>query len=171
MKSLILALMFPLASLAKTNASVDFTCMTEFPTTTFELKTEALKQDADVKLTLIHHFGTENMPIHHGLITPSDFPYLQTKAEVMKKLGDNFSVSFKRTRCEVSGPELVSCGSAAPAIINGVEVSSYGLATRLVQTKSYDYIFKVHQVIFSFVYKGMFYEIPMSYNPSECKFN
>ena len=171
MKLSILALMFPAFSFAHTNANVDFSCMTEFPSTTYELKTDTSKKDAEVQFTVIHHFGTKNMSIHQGIITPYDFPYLQAKAEVMQKLGDNFTVSFKKDRCEVSGPELVSCGSSTPAMINGIEVRSYGLVTRVVETKVYEYTYKTHQVTFSFVYGGMNYDIPMSYTPQECKFN
>lgn len=171
MKLSILALMFPTVAFANSNANIDFTCITEFPTTTYELKTDTSKKDPEVLFSVIHHFGTKNMPIHNGIITPSDFPYLQRKAEVMEKLGSDFTVSFKKERCEVSGPELVSCGSSTPAIINGTEVRSYGLVTRLVETKVYEYTYKTHQVVFSFVYEGMNYDIPMQYTPQECKFN
>ena len=169
MKLSILALLLPLTAFAKTAEKVDFVCMTEFPTTTYELKEQDVK-NGDVYFSVTHHFGTKNMPIHNGIITPSDFPYLQKKAEVMKKLGDNFMVVFKKDRCQISGPELYSCASSKPTDINDVEVRSYGVVTRIVETKVYEYSYKTHQVVFSFVYDGMNYDIPMSYTPEECQF-
>ncbi len=172
MKALLLSLLFvPVASFAFENVTPDFTCMNEFPTTAFYSK-PIKNADGDelVEFKVVHHFGAKNAPIFQGVITAHDFPYLKQKAEVMEKLGDTFTVRFKKVKCEKHGEDLFSCAASGDSEINGVKVGGFGFVTRVIDTKVYEYSFKSHQINFSFIYNDMSYDMPMTFNPEECSF-
>lgn len=149
----------------------NFTCMAELPTTSFYAK-PIKNEDGDelVEFKVQHHFGVDNAPMFQGVVTGHDFPYLQQRLEVIKKLGNTFTVKFKKVNCLKSGDELFSCGSGSDSEINGVPVTGFGFTTRVIDTKVYEYKFKSNQVTFSFTYDGMSYDIPMQYGPDECNF-
>ena len=160
---------YAICSGAATPVKPSFRCETELPTTTMEIL-PANTSEGDLKFRVSHHFGLKNLPIASGVITNNDFAYLQAKAEVLKKLGESFSVPLKSKNCEKFADDVYSCFSAEPFEINGTKVSGYNFTTRVVNTKVYDYDFKSHQVVFSFYYQGMGYDMPMNYSPEECKF-
>lgn len=138
-------------------------CANEMPSTTYNLTTE---KDQTINLRIKHFFGTAYAPIHSGVITSSDFSYLKSKANVIAKLGEEIQVTFDR--CENFGEALWACSNSKSQDINGVQVSGTGFNTRVIETKSYDNIFKTYQLVFNFVYEGMMYEIPMNFSPEEC---
>lgn len=168
---LVFAFWILISAVASARAVVkpSFRCQTEMPTTTMEIL-PANTSDGDLKFHVTHHFGLKNIPVASGVITSNDFANLQVKAEVLKKLGEDFSVPIKSKNCENFGPEIYSCFSAEPFEINGTKVSGYNFSTRVVNTKVYEYDFKSHQVVFSFFYQGMSYDMPMNYSPDECQF-
>lgn len=167
---ILIAMLLPVFSFAKSNVGPEFTCMTELPTTTFYVRSKGSQSEPLTELKVVHHFGANTLPIHNGIVTAVDFPYLQQKANLMKKLGDSFTVNFKTEKCEISGPGLYSCASSTPIEINGIDIRSYSFVTRVIETKVYEYTFKSHQVTFSFVFEGMNYDMPMVYSPEECNF-
>jgi hypothetical protein len=161
------ALMFaPILAFAAKNAHPEFKCETELPSTTFE----AVSTKSSVQLKVDHHFGLDSIPVQIGVVTANDFPYLQAKAEVLKKLGESFQVEFKPENCESFGEHLYSCFSRDTIRINGAEIHGYSFLTRVVTSKVYQYSFKTTQMVFSFIYQSMNYDLPMAYGPGECAF-
>ncbi|WP_413943669.1 hypothetical protein [Bdellovibrio sp. HCB-162] len=167
---IVIAMLLPGFSFAKSNVGPEFTCMTELPSTTFYVKSNGSQSEPLTELKVVHHFGANTMPIHQGVVLASDFAYLQQKANLMKKLGDTFTVRFKSDKCENFGPGLYSCGSSDAIEINGLDIKGYSLVTRVIETKVYEYTFKSYQVTFSFNFEGMSYDMPMVYSPEECNF-
>ncbi|HEX7674571.1 MAG TPA: hypothetical protein VF412_10380 [Bdellovibrio sp.] len=164
-------LAFPCFAFAGPNVTPDFTCMNELPTTAFYSK-PIKNQDGDelVEFKVEHHFGAQNAPIFSGVVTAHDFPMLKEKADVMKKLGNTFTVRFKKVECEKHGDQLFSCGHGDDVEINGVKVGGIGFVTRVVTTKVYEYTMTTNEVNFSFILDGMSYDMPMSFGPDECTF-
>lgn len=174
MKSLVLFLLMivPVSVFAsQQGVAVEFTCMNELPTTSYAAK-PVKNQDGDelVEFKVTHQFGAANAPVFEGVVTGHDFDYLKQKLEIIKKLGDSFTVRFKKSKCEKSGEELISCSSNVETEINGTKVDGFNFVTRTVETKVYEYTFKTNQVTFSFIYDHMYYDMPMTYQPGECAF-
>lgn len=147
-----------------------FRCMTELPSTTFELKTISLSNKSQTTLTMTHHMGSDYAPIQSGVILASDLPSLKDKSDLIKKLGDELVLKFDSNACSISGPGLYSCASRNALDLNGVSVSGFGFSTRVVETKIYEETFKSHQINFYFIHQGISYDIPMSYSEQECTF-
>jgi hypothetical protein len=146
-----------------------FICETELPSTSMEVRS-SISAPASLELEVNHHFGADSVPVAMGVVTARDLIDLQAKATTLKKLGDHFVVPFQSKNCDYFGPELFSCFSRDETNINGLKVSGYGFTTRVVHSQIYDYDFKSHQVVFSFFYNGIGYDMPMSYSPAECRF-
>ncbi|WII72727.1 hypothetical protein QJS83_02435 [Bdellovibrio sp. 22V] len=128
------------------------------------------QSEPTTEMQIVHHFGADAVPVHNGVVTAYDFAHLEKKSKLLRKLGDKINVTFKTKNCETFGDDLYSCSSSDPIEINGLDIKGYSVVTRLVETKVYEYSFKAHQVVFSFLFEGMNYDIPMSYSPEECRF-
>lgn len=172
MRSLLFVLSF-LSSIAfaASQKGPEFSCSTEFPTTSFYAVSNNNSATPQTILKMVNHHGGDYIPVHTGTILASDLVYIQEKAALLKKLGKGFAVTFDTKKCTVSGPELFACGSSEHTEINGIPVTSFAFTTRVIDTKVYEYTFKTHQVNFSFTYKGMSYDVPMTYSQAECNFS
>lgn len=164
----VLLMLVPLTGFSA--AAPQMNCSGDMPSTVFEMKSTQEDSKEVMKLRVKHFFGTDYAPIHSGVITANDIPYLAKKGEIIKKLGDEFVVDFQPERCEVFGEGIVNCYNSEKQKINGVAVSGTSFTTKTIETKVYDYTFKGHQVVFSFIFDSVMYEIPMNYSPEECLF-
>lgn len=162
-KLLSLTLLMPMLVNAQAKSPTISCESLDVPTTTYKLSPGA---DKKTIMKVKHFHGTAYAPIHSGVITGSDLGYLKMKADVIAKLGDEFTVTFDQ--CENFGEALWACSNANKQEINGVKLSGTGFNTRVIESKSYDDVFKSYQVIFNFIYEGMMYEMPMNFSPEEC---
>lgn len=172
MKSVFLILlMAPAMSFAVENLTPNFVCKNELSSTAFfSTPVKSAEGDDSVDFKVVHYFGAANAPIFDGVVIGSDLPYLKQKSEVIKKLGDSFTVQFKKSKCEKTGDGLYSCFSNVPVTINGVQINGYNFVTRTVETKFHDFTFKTRQLIFSFIYDHIYYDMPMNFTLEECDF-
>lgn len=163
----ILALILSPPSLAnQENVAVDFRCVTSPPTTSFVAKTEG----ESVKLTIVHHNGVEYMPIHKGIIVPSDIPLLQKKAEVMQKLGERVEMVFEKKNCKKYGPGLFSCGLGKVNTEKGTSAVSASLLTKTANEKLYDMEFAENIVSAGFKVDNYYYSIDNAFYFDDCSF-
>jgi len=168
---IVTSLLLPVFSWAVQNGyTPEFTCMNELPTTMFIATPMKSAGEEFVEFKVVHVFGAGNAPIHNGVITMNDLPYLKAKGEVIQKLGDQFVVKFKKSNCQKFGDGLFSCAFSEEVEINGTKIEGYSFATREMNSKVYDYNFKSRQVVFSFLYESMSYDMPMDFSETECQF-
>ena len=122
------------ATLLVTNSVYSITnleCTTEIPTTTAIVN----QSNNQVWLQFIHHNGAHLAPIHNGIITMNDLPYVARKGELISKMGDIIKLPFDAKNCKVHEEGNYHCFSNTKTMIGSLEVESYGFFTH--QTKSF----------------------------------
>lgn len=97
LKSILLSLLISLPAMAEEEVRVS--CVTEFPTTTYQI----LEDEEQFHLVVLHHNGTKYLPLFSGTITPNDIPMLQERAEQMQKMGTYNKIPFKKEECKNKG--------------------------------------------------------------------
>ncbi len=128
-KLTILGLSFLLMSSAF--AMPDFQCITGVPTTS-----AIVQKDGDkVWFEFIHHNGVNFAPIHAGIITGYDLPFISEKGQLLAKMGNSIRVPFELLNCKVHEEGNYHCFNNKPLTIGTLDVSSYGFFTH--QTKSF----------------------------------
>lgn len=143
-----------------------FQCMTDPLTTSFVAKTEA----GQVKFSMIHFNGTKYMPIYEGIVTANDLDYLKEKSQVLARMGDKVHIDFAMADCQTYKSEVVACQSDKKQKLGALTVSALGFNTRKKQSESYGYKFEGYDVIFTVTVNSRMYNIPMSFEASECSF-
>lgn len=147
------------------SADLNFSCMTESPTTTFIAQT----QNGTVQFDLVHHFGVKYMPIHNGVITPNDLGTLSDRASLLADLGDHLTFTMPAESCQVEG-NLFNCFSSQPALdIGGHKVSIWAAYNTIYDETS------LSSGTFSYVTTNLAIEVdgqslflPMRYFGEEC---
>lgn len=164
---MISTLFFALAASAASPA-FQFSCVTSYPTTSFVLKTEG----TEAVLKIIHHNGVKYMPIHEGIITPSDLNYLKQKSEVLTKMGDQTEFRFPLDRCKKYGEGIMSCSGGERKTVGGVEMEALSINTAKIQHQTYDYNFTMYQVTLAVKITDFnpVQDVTMKYDHSECRF-
>ena len=71
--------------LSPNKTPVNFVCSTEHPTTSVSVETVEEK----VYLRVLHHNGLKFAPIHSGVITLHDIPYLEKKGGLFARMGEH----------------------------------------------------------------------------------
>ena len=140
-------------------------CYTEPLTTTFV----AEDLGEDYQLTVLHHNGVKYMPIHSGIITPNDLPYLKSQGEVLTKLGDRFTLKFKKENCKTYGEWRFSCFTREVSKIGNLEVQSAHLSTSTNVQQIFDYEFREVEVHLSLRIEGRSHSIPMKFSDTQCR--
>jgi hypothetical protein len=151
--------------------NIKFTCVTSTPTTTFE----AFSDEKYVYLSLIHHMGTDVIPIHSGIITIKDLSNLKEKALVLSKLGSNIDVKFNKEDCISYGDRLYSCYGRDKTKIGSIEVNGFDFNTSLGTIAISNNFYNFVTINFSISYNNNTYTIPMDYYnfefEKECSFD
>lgn len=101
---------------ASAHGRILMTCMTEFPTTSYQL----METEQGYELTVLHHNGTKYLPLHSGTITPNDLPKLIQRAEELQKMGRLSKILFKKEECSVK-EGIWNCFGQSPAKLGELE--------------------------------------------------
>jgi hypothetical protein len=117
--------------ISSAGAMPDFQCITGVPTTSAVVQ----KDGAKVWLEFIHHNGVKFAPIHAGIITANDLPFISEKGQLLAKMGNSIRVPFELLNCKVHEEGNYHCFNNTPLTIGALDVSSYGFFTH--QTKSF----------------------------------
>jgi hypothetical protein len=141
------------------------TCVTELPTTTIEAT-----QDGDiVNMHVFHHNGAKYAPITDSVLTPSDITGLQERADMILKLGDEWSFHWRRSGCNADAPTFFQCvGEAKDFEANGVMVHPVAFTVGEVQEKTMWGTFTRKNVRLDVEIEKKNYRIVMNYGPGEC---
>lgn len=149
---------------AATAQAENWQCYTEPLTTSFV----AEDLGEEYQLTVLHHNGVKYMPIHSGIITPSDLTYLKAQGEVLTKLGDRFTLKFKKENCKNYGEWRFSCFTRETTKIGSLEVQSAHLSTSTNLQQIFDYEFREVEVHLSLRIEGRSHSIPMKFSDTQC---
>lgn len=150
-------------------AQVELKCMQKFPTTTFLAKTEG----NEVVLTVIHHNGTQYMPIHEGIIVPGDLNYMSEKAQLIMKMGDRQEFRFPLNKCKVYKNNIFSCSSGNTKKFQDIEVTATSFNSSLMTAQFLDSTTEYVKLSLNFNISGYVprQEMTNNFYPSECQFN
>lgn len=160
----LLSVLVMLISAATAHAE-SWQCYTEPLTTSFV----AEDLGEEYQLTVLHHNGVKYMPIHSGIITPNDLAYLKAQGEVLTKLGDRFSLKFKKKNCKTYGEWRFSCFTREQVKIGNLEVQSAHLSTSTNLQQIFDYEFREVEVHLSLRIEGRSHSIPMKFSDTQCR--
>lgn len=101
-----------------------------------ETTTLLLERDEDqVHLTLTHKNGTKYMPLHSGIITPSDLELLEKRAKILSEMGAEIKYSFPKERCQRRG-ERLTCGVRKQMKLGDVEIWGFDLMVDRYELRS-----------------------------------
>jgi hypothetical protein len=103
----------------------NFVCSTEHPTTSISVE----NLEGRVTLRMIHHNGLKFAPIHSGVITLNDIPFIEKKGSLFSKMGEHLVLEFDLARCKKHQEGNYSCYNSNPATIGELEVKSFGFQT------------------------------------------
>ena len=147
-------------------AATRMTCVTEFPTTSVFMESEG----EETVVNVIHHHGFKYMPLHSGIITPSDLQTMAQKAALFEKLGDRYEFRWNSSDCTKVGENIIQCYSGKPTSINGTEVKPFSVYTKATHSQSHAGTFNSLEVSFLIDIEGSSQHFSMSYDASECAF-
>lgn len=139
------------------------TCMTEFPTTSYQL----VEVEEGYRLTVLHHNGTKYLPLHSGVITPNDLPLLIKRAETMKKMGKLSNVLFKNEECSKKGV-IWNCFSRRSAKLGELEVESVSFQMGHFKKDYEGYKWETYLTSLSFKAGQENFSMSYEYSPWEC---
>lgn len=143
-------------------------CSTDMPTTAFELSLQG-----DQYLLKVRHInGVDYMPIHEGVIVPHDFPYLESKAKMLEKLGDYTEFHFPAAKCKTYGKGQLSCGDGETKKFGDVEMQALSFSTSKVHESTMGLeldSYKVTLSIWSPNYTPVM-DMTMIYGDTNCRF-
>lgn len=149
-------------------APIAFKCMTGFPTTTFTVRTEG----NEVVVETLHHNGVKYMPIHRGIVVPSDIPYLEAKTKVLGKMGARNEFRFPLDKCKIYGKGLMSCAQGNSQVFDGTRMTATYFNTSTSTDRTMEFSFDKTTVTLSVNIEGFVpvQEISMDYWDGECDF-
>ncbi len=154
-----------LIAVAQTQKPLDVICITEYPSTTFIVREEGSK----VRVKMIHHNGTQYMPIWGSLVTPADLPVLQKAANVLIPLGNSVEFTMDKKLCQLSSDFLFACvGRGDDFELNGVKVHPWAISSSEVTEQSALGTFAKRTMDLRLEIDGKSYSYPMNYYPTEC---
>ncbi len=142
-----------------------FSCATDHPTTSYAL----IEFRDSFELQIMHHNGTEFMPIHQGLITGYDLALLKEKADFFKLMGTRQVVTFKKEECTNKNEEW-SCVKKEEVTLGQLKSKSlsFSITDKVTQTSKYTAEQKIAQISVVVGYHG--YSSPMEYDKKNCVF-
>jgi hypothetical protein len=169
LSSIVSTVLFALQAPASTPAThLQFSCATEFPSTTFIGETI---DKVKLKVTFINHNGVEYMPIHSGLLTTNDLKAMLAKSELMTKIGDYAKFTFDLANCDLHKDKTFSCfrGSTLKGT-DGKDIQVFTLMSSFTDQKFSDYEYKQTSMLLGLIIDGQSLYIPMDYQRNECDF-
>lgn len=150
------------------DAELALVCVTEMPTTSMILQPVAEKDV--LHLTVMHHHGTNYMPIHEGVVVPNDLAILDARAKVLAALGTMYEFDLPKSGCKLVADKVFQCNNygSPGTVIGGKKVSLlslYSSATKDVSfAGTYDYV----TLTMFLEIDGQTYFVPMRYFENEC---
>jgi hypothetical protein len=149
------------------NTPIHFSCSTELPTTSIIVETF----DDKVIFRMIHHNGLKFAPIHSGVITQSDIPFIEKKGALFSKMGEQVVLEFDLERCKKHQEGNYSCYNSNPTTIGELAVKSYGLQTYQSTSELYGMSFKNLSFRFNVTVGNRSLSSNMEYDlPNDCLF-
>ena len=149
-------------------APLSLFCSTEMPTTSFELSSQG-----DQYLLKVRHLnGVAFMPIHEGVIVPHDFPYLESKAQMLEKLGNYTEFHFPAAKCKTYGKGQLSCSDGETKKFGNTEMKALDFYTSKVHESSLGLELDSYKVTLS-IWSPDFapvMDMTMIYGTTDCKF-
>ncbi|MCO4795540.1 MAG: hypothetical protein KC493_17605 [Bacteriovoracaceae bacterium] len=112
---------------------INFVCSTEHPTTSISVETI----QKNVILRILHHNGLKFAPIHSGVITLHDIPYLEKKGGLFAQMGEHIVLEFDLNRCKKHQTGNYSCYNSNSNTIGALDVSSFGFQTYKTTSELY----------------------------------
>lgn len=88
---------------APASGDILLTCVTEWPTTSFVVSTEG----EEVVARVIHHNGSGYAPAFSGTFTPNDLKLLAERGELVKKMKNDMTFRWPKSKCKKLGTPLV----------------------------------------------------------------
>jgi hypothetical protein len=160
-----LAFVFILGSAAKADP-VNMTCATDPLTSSIVVFTTG----ADVTVRVIHHNGTDYLPLASSNITPHDLPALAQKAKILQQLGAQYDLHLKSNQCTINSQKLVSCYGETNQTLNGHKLSYFTFDTSSVSTLSTLYPDPNLNTVanLTITVDGTDYAFGVGYSPKDC---
>lgn len=146
--------------------AIRMTCITEPFTTSVVVFPEGTK----TTIRVIHHNGTEYMPLTSASVTPHDLANLAMASDELKKLGSQYELHLDPSKCRLVRNTLVDCYGEANDVINGNRVSWISLQTSKTTQESPLLATPLHKILvnLSMTVNGKAFDFAMSYNPKNC---
>lgn len=150
-------------------SSFDFKCETNPKTTSFILETSG----DEMLLTTKHVNGVDFMPVHEGIITPHDLPYLTDASTMLKHMGAQNQFRFPKTKCKSYGEGVMSCFGGNSQALGGVQMQALSINTQKITTQVFDVKVESIKVVLDVNIDGFtpVQELTMEYSPSDCIFS
>lgn len=146
---------------------IKFYCSPELPTTSVSVETF----DEKVVLRMLHHNGLQFAPIHSGVITLNDLPFIEKKGGLFMKMGSYITLEFELTRCKKHQEGNYSCYNSNPILIGDLSVKSFGFQTYKSTSELYGMKFETLLFRLNVTVANRNLSSTMEYNlPSDCLF-
>lgn len=141
-------------------------CITSgFPTTSFLVSDNG----PIVEVRVVNHNGLKYAPLYNGLMTLNDIDYLKRTAEFFSKIGDDFTVSFKKEKCKFVENKFYSCSKPEKFEIGSVTADAVYFSTTETVDKIPDFEFTKTNAKISFRKNNEDYNLEMSYYYNGCE--
>ncbi len=145
--------------------SLDLLCITGFPTTSFVGETT----EGQFHFRLVNSNGVRYMPIHAGLVTIEDLKQLESKAAVLKHLGEVSEFSFDVKSCTVFGDGTFRCQNGSVfETESGKKFEAYSLRSSLIKSASNDQKIDEIQISLMLIVDNESLFVTMNYDVLEC---
>ncbi|MGZ3651898.1 MAG: hypothetical protein ACXVB9_16355 [Bdellovibrionota bacterium] len=145
---------------------VNVTCTTEPLTTSLVVFTKG----ADVTVRVIHHNGTDHMPLSTRNVTPSDLSRLTQKANDLKQLGSQYDIHLDSSHCALSAQKLIDCHGAIDETVEGHRLTWLSLDSSKITAVSPLYPLAVNQISMNlaFTMDGKDYDFAAGFDARNC---
>lgn len=171
MRTILLAISFVTMSAfaGETPKQLHFSCVTEFPTTSFI--SPEFSTDGKLKMTLLNHNGVGYMPVHNGLVTVNDINVMAERAKMLEKVGKQVNIEFELANCKVYTDKSFSCYNGTKFKAGGTEFDAFSVWSAKNDLRFNDIHFEQWTMTLSLIVDGTMYHIPMMYYGEECRFD
>lgn len=140
-------------------------CVTEWPSTSFFVETVGDRTN----LQVIHHNGLAYAPFWNSIIVPNDFTILKEKADLVSKLANEVSASWKKSNCRIVGPtQFVCMGATEKVLVNEIETEPWAVYSSLHKENSFAGEYEHVEVAYRFYVNGVANEFVMKFAKNEC---
>lgn len=153
------------AAAATSSEEIKLTCVTDYPSTSFVIRQEGGRLLGRV----IHHNGLAYMPIHSGIITPSDLKIMSERAATLTQLEPDMEFSWPLEKCVRHDDHRFECfGTDDRREINGKQVVPFALFTSRINHDNIAGQYEDIMVTLTFSIDGKSYATDMNYPVRNC---